>query len=657
MAVRDQELELYRGLMEAPKEYAEGFTKRSIIGAFFVGFIMMPGSIYLGLLAGQGLGPAAEWVTIILFTEAARRSFTVLRRQEIYILYYMAGALTGGIGLVALSGGPFAGLIWNQYLVQSDAALGFGIRDQIPYWVVPSADSPALVERTFFHAHWFVPILLLIVGNILGRLNWFGLGYVLFRITSDVERLPFPMAPIAAQAATALAEVTAKTEGWRWHVFSIGAVIGIAFGLPYVGIPAFTGSVLTRPVQLIPIPFYDMTLRLERTFPGVPFALSTDLGAAIVGFVLPFWVVIGSALATLASLIVNPWLARNQLMPTWSPGMDYIQTSFATSVDFWTSFGIGTSAAVAIIGIVSIARSASRMKRETSGRGTFLPPPGRGDFPIWIGIALFAASTLTYILLCRLWLVPKFPLVFLVFFGFIQSPVESYINARMIGLTGQYIGIPMVREASFILSRYKGVDIWFAPIPMSNHGGQAQNLRVVELTGTKITSIIKAELFMLPLILICSLCFWQYMWKLAPIPSTAYPYAQKMWHLQALRSCLWMTATAQNNEMFMRAINWKYIVAGGASALGSYGVLSVLQLPVMLVWGFVRGLGGNPMDAIPQLFGALLSQFYFVRRYGMREWKQYAAVLVAGYACGMGLIGMGSAAIAMVMKSIRQLPY
>jgi len=43
MAVRDQELELYRGLMEAPKEYAEGFTKRSIIGAFFVGFIMMPG--------------------------------------------------------------------------------------------------------------------------------------------------------------------------------------------------------------------------------------------------------------------------------------------------------------------------------------------------------------------------------------------------------------------------------------------------------------------------------------------------------------------------------------------------------------------------------------------------------------------------------------
>jgi len=29
------------------------------------------------------MGPAAEWTTIILFTELARRSFTVLSRQEV----------------------------------------------------------------------------------------------------------------------------------------------------------------------------------------------------------------------------------------------------------------------------------------------------------------------------------------------------------------------------------------------------------------------------------------------------------------------------------------------------------------------------------------------------------------------------------------------
>ena len=77
-------------------------------GAFFIGFVMMPGSIYLGLVAGQTMGPAAEWVTIILFAEVARRSFTTLKRSEIYMMYYVAGSLSSMIGSLALAGGPFA---------------------------------------------------------------------------------------------------------------------------------------------------------------------------------------------------------------------------------------------------------------------------------------------------------------------------------------------------------------------------------------------------------------------------------------------------------------------------------------------------------------------------------------------------------------------
>jgi len=531
MAAQDQELEQYRGLMETPEKFEDGFSVRSVIGAFFIGFIMMPGAIYLGLVIGQALGPAAEWTTIILFTEAARRSMTVLKRQEILILYYIAGSLMGMMGMVALSGMPFGGLIWNQYLVQSDAAKGFEIQGQIPSWVVPQPGTAPLVQRTFFHAAWGVPIFLAVIGHILGRLSWFGLGYSLFRITSDVERLPFPMAPIAAQGATALAEVTRKSEGWRWHVFSIGAVIGLTYGVLYVGIPAFTGAFLTKPLTLIPVPFYDMTLRTERILPGVPTGITTNLDMILLGFVLPFWVVIGTVVAAVATMFVNPILFHRGLLPTWEPGMDTIQTAFATRVDFWLSVSIGTVAAVALIGLFSVARTVVRTSKLRRERGSFLPPPGRGDFPVWIGIAMFVFSTIAFILLCRLWLVPRFPIVFLLLFGFVYTPIESYINARMMGLTGQFIGMPMVREATFILSKYKGVDIWFAPIPLANHGYQAQHFRMVELTGTKFTSIIKAELLMLPILLVCSFLFWQYMWKLAPIPSNAYPYAQKMWHL------------------------------------------------------------------------------------------------------------------------------
>src|SRR5207237_413899 len=205
-------------------QYQEGFTAKTVIGALFVGFIMLPGALYLGLVAGSGLGPAAEWVTIVLFAEVMRRSFLPMKRQEIYILYYVAATLSSVLYADrGISGGPFATLIWHQYLRQAPQA--GALAREIPTWVVPPAGSSALVNRTFFHPAWGIPILILVLNEALSRLNWLSMGYVLFRITSDVERLPFPMAPVAASGATALAEAATKEESWRWSVFSVGSVI------------------------------------------------------------------------------------------------------------------------------------------------------------------------------------------------------------------------------------------------------------------------------------------------------------------------------------------------------------------------------------------------------------------------------------------------
>ena len=92
---------------------------------------------------------------------------------------------------------PFQGFLWNQYLVQSDAAKMLGVAEYIPTWIAPQEGSAALVERTFFHRDWLIPILFLVGSQIIQRIDQFGLGYSLFRITSDVEKLPFPMAPVA----------------------------------------------------------------------------------------------------------------------------------------------------------------------------------------------------------------------------------------------------------------------------------------------------------------------------------------------------------------------------------------------------------------------------------------------------------------------------
>src|SRR3954463_6159300 len=114
----DLELSQYRSLMQAPTTFADGFSVRSVIGCIFIGLVMMPASMSLSLLIGGDLSGAARWVTVVLFVELARRSFTTLKRPEIFILFYMTGALISS---------PFAGLLWTQYYVISPAVIDRGI--------------------------------------------------------------------------------------------------------------------------------------------------------------------------------------------------------------------------------------------------------------------------------------------------------------------------------------------------------------------------------------------------------------------------------------------------------------------------------------------------------------------------------------------------
>lgn len=653
-----EELAVYRDLVETPTEYREGFNWKTVLGALFVGFVMMPGSIYLGLVVGQSLGPAAQWTTIILFTEVARRSFQVLSRQEIYVLYYMADGLSSTIGgVLQLSGGLFAGLIWSQFL-RANAPAGLG--DQVPIWVAPPPDSWAIRHRVFLHPDWYPAIAVAIGTSIMSRLAWFSFGYVLFRLVSDGEKLPFPLAPVTAQGATALAESSRKEETWRWRIFSIGTMMGIVFGVIYVAIPTLTSVVLLKPLQILPIPWIDFTQGTERFLPAAATGIGTNLADVLVGLVLPFWMVAGSFAAAVATIIINPIAQVTGHMPTWRPGMETTRTVWAASIDIWLSFGIGTAFAVALLGVWKMWvqwREAAR-QGVRSGFSLGRPPAGRGDFNMWAMLGIWFAATVGYVVLCAK-LVPRFPIWWVVLYGFIWTPVESYINARMIGLTGQFVAFPMIREATFILSGYKGVDIWFAPIPLANYGAQAQRFREIELTGTRLTSIVKTELLMFPVMLFCSFLFWSYIWKLRPIPSEAYPYAQKYWDFTALNQWLWFSATTEggHKEIFLRAIKPWLMVAGLVFGVGAYGLLNLLRLPVLLIYGFIRGLGMIPHFAIPQFIGALIGQLYLRHRFGENNWRQWAPVLYAGFTCGMGLVGMLAIAFTLVSQSISQMPF
>jgi len=121
----DRDLEEFRSLMEPPSTFTDGFTWPSFFGALFVAFLMVPGGMYMSLVAGMDPYGAAGWVTVILFIEVARRANKTLKKAELFILFYLVGSA------LAM---PFEGILWNQFFVQSSAARANGITEQIPAW-------------------------------------------------------------------------------------------------------------------------------------------------------------------------------------------------------------------------------------------------------------------------------------------------------------------------------------------------------------------------------------------------------------------------------------------------------------------------------------------------------------------------------------------
>lgn len=865
-----EEVEEYRALLEPPDRFENGFTLRTILGVLFISLIMTPGEMYLGLVTGGSLGSAAQWVTVILFLEVAKRSFTSLKRQEIYLLVYVAGAL------VVREEGAFLDLLWRQYFVRSDEAEMFGLAKMLPFWWVPPPDSEAIAQRTFWHVDWLWPIVLLIVGTIVGRIAWFTSGYLLFRQMSDRERLPFPTAPMSALSAMALAEESGdEAETWKWPVFSIGGAIGLVFGSVYVGIPTVTGIYFGAPIQFIPIPFWDLSPFLGNLIPAAPLGITVHLGPIFAGLFAPFWGVVGASAGVLMHTLMSPFLYDFGFLPHWQPGMSTIKTMIATGIDFWRAFAIGITLAVTVISFYQLSASARRgraeIRRQVRGaaavdypdvcqhdgcskpsqvRGYCITHLGRGDFNLWICVVLFGVAALYPIVLAKVLfpvLVTTGLLVIFFVIAFLYAPIMSFVSARLDGMIGREVSIPYINEAIIFLSGYRGVDIWFVPFPTRNFGGHAEGFRVVELTGMRFTSLLKAEVFMLPIIFVVSLMYWSFLWRLGPIPSDSYPYAQLMWPLRAFDQALFFSSTTYSRtwragesideevvarghtvwspsniqdwswwhwrvrattdvhipdpkrrrygewssvgmfftdfegdgrpppqppeldggaasripdadlpgphllwpvdgevvgspnpnfrvalemadslefqfeidltptfdgEFLQRSTDvpllfevlwqdlshtgdlldndgdgrldeellnredddgdglvdedisrplggrkWPIIVFGATFGLVAYSIMSFVGLPIFLIWGYVQSVNGIPHDLLPQIFGALLARFYFWKRYGKQQWRQYAMVLTVGFGVGMSLIGMFCAALAMISKAVSPLQY
>ncbi|NRA37379.1 MAG: peptide transporter [Planctomycetes bacterium] len=652
MAKLDKELEQFRAIMDVPSKFEEGFKFSSFLGALFLAMVMVPGALYMELIAGHGIGPAAQWVTVILFIEIAKRANKKLSRAELFILFYISGAIVSQ----HVHGTP----LFTQFLVQSEAAVSNGIANDFPIWVAPG--SEVLQDRTFFQMAWLPALSLLAFRMFMSKIDGAILSYGLFKRVSDVERLPFPLAPIGAQGIIALAD---EQEGsldnktpWRWRVFSIGGALGMISSLLYMALPTLSEPLLGSSLKIFPIPFVDLTPYVEGPLPTAVLGITFDFSQLIIGMVMPYWAVFGSFIGVVIMFFMNPVLHwMDVLGNTWQPGQNLVQATFSNNVDFYFSFTIGISVAVAIIGVWSAIRSSS-IDVEDGVKKEVVIPEGRGDISNTFVLVFYLISCAIIIAVCGYLIDWHFGVMMvLLFYAFLYTPLISYVTARLEGLAGQVIEIPFIREMSFILSGYKGIEIWFIPIPKANYGAGTVFYKQAELTGTKFTSIWKAEVLVFPIILIATIVFSSFIWGLGEIPGPAYPYTMEIWEFEAKNACLIFSSTLEGYSQFQEALDGWEILTGLGVGLVAFGVLTVFSAPIMLFYGLVKGVSGALVYMIiTQMIGAVIGKYYFEPKYG-ENWKRYIAVLAAGFFCGVGLLSMFCVGIVFLKGAVTSLPF
>jgi len=470
------------------------------------------------------------------------------------------------------------------------------------------------------------------------------------------------MAPMGAQGIVALADqveggdVVESTSIRRWRLFCIGGAMGMGFSFIYLALPTITGAVFGTPLEILPIPFVDFSTYTKDILPAVATGLSLNMAQLITGMVMPFFSVLGGIIGLIVTFIANPLLYRFGVLTTYEKGDSTLEIMFNNNIDFYFSFGIGISLAIAFIGVWGVIRSVLKADKTKRRESTF--PEGRGDIrPRWVLLTYFV-STMMFVLLGG-YLVDwhKGVVIVMIFFGFLYTPLISYVSAKLEGLAGQVIEIPFIRELSFILSGYHGVAIWFIPVPKGNYGSQTMFYRKAELLGCKFTSIWKANIVLFPIIILSSIVFASFIWRLAPIPSAQFPYAQKMWEFEAKNACLLYSSTLGEFSQFEKALSGAKVAIGFGAAMVTATLLSALNVPIMLFYGVIRGLGQSlPHSIILSFIGACIGRYHFQKRFG-KDWRKMIPVISAGYMVGSGLVAMLAIGIVFMSKAAYTLPY
>jgi len=633
-------------------ELKEGFTWRVFLVILYASLVLGCLIVYGTYAIGTFFQGSIVYLTIILATEIARYAGKNLNRQEVFIIYSIVGSI------VVSSPFFFFNMIINAYFRDSpiaamyrDPKTGLSLTEAVPDWLAPPPEIHILEGRTLLRVEWLYPLMFIVLGFVLTMLAEISLGIFCSLLYVDVEKLPFPTSPIAAQSIITLAE----REPERLRIFSVAAVVSFVYYFLLNLLPGIAVQVVGVGAFYV-APFLDLTYWLERIIPGATFAISYGLLQYAIGFLLPLPVVINMFIGSIAISILGnalalklPYPEFREFQQEWAPTMSSYLLMARANLWIWIPFflgaGVGASIAVMIARYRSFVKTFQSLRKGSEELGGI-------SLAMFLGMFLICSSL--SVLVTHL-LIPDFPVLFLIFGSIVFPFIRAIISSRAVAETGSAFTIPppQMRQLIIVGSGYKGIDAWFAPMYLG--GGQFATAssftllyKVSYLTNTKPWSYIKAYLISVPLVVFSSLIFTELLWKMAPIPSAIYPATINVFPTGVIQRSFMVT---QAPRIFKPTL----IIAGVAIMTPLTLLSFVIRNPYFNAIALLSGLQLHPSVTFAYLIGSILGKL-IAKQYG-RDWIRYRSIIVAGMTCGAGLSISFLSALSLLNSAVWPKPY
>jgi len=530
----------------------------------------------------------------------------------------------------------FLPLLYRRYFMESPFGWsakinGKYLAEMIPSWLSPPLDSLAFIMRTFIHPDFFIPVAVIMVGQILHLIATLALNMMVSRLALEVEKYEFPFAEVELSLIDFLSERPPE----KTKLFLLSMIPGIIFSLiAYVG-PLFLSF------QLIPLPYLDLTWLIQDYLPGAALGIVTSLSAYFHGFIVPF----NAALcAFITSFVLRVFLNSlfittfPNLFPEWVKeyfvGMGLMGVTTRSEIRIWFPLSFGFSLGITLFmlyksrrGIISFCRALTPSK-ENNNQDVLGFPSNLKLF------ALFLVSSGASIIIFH-YLVPEIPLWIPILTSIFYSFLVALAVAATQGETGYAIVPPNLWTAMVYFSPYNGyAGFVFSPVLCGDTAGSfSQRVKVALKVYCKPTDLPKLQVIAWSITWIISFIVLSIFWSIAPIPSTAYPYT--LYNFPENAQSITMLITRQ-----IRFLP-EYVIAatGTVIAVSLVGeVMLRFGIPFSHT-GFFLGLFSLPSGVVPLIIGSIIGNYLMPHFFGgKRRWMDVRGTIIAGELMGEGII-------------------